>query len=55
MSSALGRTETTISEKAIVLRQKGKMKKDSRARNPRLLKVELNEGKERNELLEKLN
>ena len=47
MSLALGRTETTISEKARVLRQKGKMKKDSKARNTRLLKIELNEGKVR--------
>lgn len=47
MSLALGRTEGTVTEKARVLRKQGKMKKDTKARNPRLLKIELNEGKER--------
>jgi len=47
MSLALGRTETTISEKARILRKKGLMKPDTKARNPRLLKVELNANKKR--------
>jgi transposase len=47
MSLALGRTETTISEMARKLRKKGKMKPDTKARNPRLLKFELNINKPR--------
>ncbi len=47
MSLALGRTEATISEKARVLRKQGKMKPDTKARNPRLLKFELNIDKPR--------
>lgn len=47
MSLALGRTETTVSEKARILRKQGKMKADTKARNPRLLKVELNINKKR--------
>lgn len=47
MSLALGRTESTISEKARILRKKGQMKPDTKARNPRLLKVELNANKKR--------
>lgn len=47
MSLALGRPETSISEEARKLRIQGKMKADTKARNPRLLKVELNKGKKR--------
>jgi hypothetical protein len=47
MSLALGRTETTLSEKARKLRIKGEMKPDTKARNPRLLKAELNINKKR--------
>jgi predicted DNA-binding protein YlxM (UPF0122 family) len=47
MSLALGRTETTISEKARVLRKQGKMKPDTKSRNPRLLRLELNKNKQR--------
>lgn len=47
MSLALGRTETTISEKARILRKQGKMKEDTKSRNPRLLRAELETKKER--------
>lgn len=47
MSFALGRTESTISEKARVLRKQGKMKPDTKSRNPRLLRLELNKNKQR--------